>query len=94
VGGSNLTGDDPRFLKTLQIDGRQERQQVCDTGSSIAISGSVWLSLCVLCYHFALLVILCCVWNEAFDNELINVLLSGSSLVITHMMATGGLYGR
>jgi hypothetical protein len=22
--------------------------------------------------HFALLVVLCCVWNEAFDNELID----------------------
>jgi len=32
------------------------------------------LSVCAM-LHFALLLVLCCVWNEAFDNELINVLL-------------------
>lgn len=29
------------------------------------------LSVCAM-LHFALLVVLCCVWNEAFDNELID----------------------
>lgn len=68
VGGSNPAGDDPRFLKTLQIDGRQERQQVCDTGSSIAISGSVWLSLCVLCY-----ILLCLSFYVVFGMKLLTM---------------------